>query len=75
MKFEDIVYAHNSDVREFMDGNGLSWNLYTDLYEYYSAKNQLSYAAQKAITVDPMDEVTTLFAEDCRSYGISYEYN
>ena len=72
MKLEDIIYAHNSDVKEFMDGGGLSWDLYTDLYEYYTAKNELSYAAQKAIDVDPMDEVTTLFAEDCRSLGVSY---
>lgn len=75
MLLENIIYAHNSDVKEFMDGNGLSWDLYTDLYEYYSKKNQLSYEALKAIKVDPMDEVTTLFADDCRSLGISYKYN
>ena len=34
-----------------------------------------SYAAHKAIDVDPFDEVSELFAEDCRSLGISYEYN
>lgn len=75
MKLENIVYAHNSDVKEFMDGNGLSWDLYTDLYDYYTALNKVSYAAHKAINVDPMDEVSELFAEDCRSLGISYEYN
>ena len=52
MRLENIVYAHNSDVKEF-----------------------ISYAAHKAIDVDPFDEVTILFAEDCRSLGISYNYN
>jgi predicted GNAT superfamily acetyltransferase len=75
MKLEDIIYAHNSDVRDFMDGDGLSWDLYTDLYDYYTSLNKLSYAALKAIDVDPMHEVSDLFAEDCRSLGISYEYN
>jgi hypothetical protein len=75
MILENIIYAHSSDVKEFMDSGDLSWDLYTDLYEYYSQKNQLSYEALKAIRVDPMDEVTTLFADDCRSLGISYNYN
>ena len=75
MLLESIIYAHKSSVKEFMDGNGLSWDLYTDLYEYYSEKNKLSYEALKAIRVDPMDEVTELFAEDCRSLGIDYELN
>ena len=75
MKLESIVYAHNSDVKEFMDGGDLSWDLYTELYEYYTALNKVSYAAHKAIDVDPFDEVTILFAEDCRSLGITYEYN
>ena len=75
MKLESIMYAHNSDVKEFMDSGVLSWNLYTDLYEYYTALNKVSYAAHKAIDVDPFDEVSELFAEDCRSLGINYEYN
>ena len=75
MKLEDIIYAHNTSVKEFMDGGELEWDLYTDLYDYYTSKNQLSYAAHKAIDVDPFDEVTILFAEDCRSLGISYNYN
>jgi predicted nucleotidyltransferase len=75
MKLEDIVFAHNSSVKEFMDGGELEWDLYTDLQEYYVSKNMLSYAALKAITVDPIQEVSELFAEDCRSLGISYEYN
>ena len=74
MKLEDIIFAHNTSVKEFMDGGDLEWDLYTDLYEYYTAKNELSYAAHKAINVDPIQEVSTLFAEDCRSLGISYEY-
>lgn len=75
MLLESIIYAHGWAVKEFMDGGELSWDLYTDLYEYYSEKNQLSYEALKAIRVDPMDEVTTLFADDCRSLGVSFEYN
>jgi hypothetical protein len=43
--------------------------------DYYTSLNKLSYAALKAIDVDPMHEVSDLFAEDCRSLGISYEYN
>ena len=75
MKLENIIYAHNSSVKEFMDGGELEWDLYTDLYEYYTNKNQISYAAHKAIDVDPIQEVSDLFAEDCRSLGLSYEYN
>jgi predicted glutamine amidotransferase len=75
MKLENIIFAHNSSVKEFMDGGELEWNLYTDLYEYYTSKNQISYAAHKAIDVDPIQEVSDLFAGDCRSLGLSYEYN
>lgn len=74
MQLEDIIYAHNSNVKEFMDGGDLEWNLYTDLYDYYTAKGMVSYEAHKAINVDPIQEVSTLFAEDCRSLGISYDY-
>ena len=72
MKLEDIIFAHNTSVKEFMDGGDLEWDLYTDLYEYYTAPPDSSYAAHKAIDVDPIQEVSTLFAEDCRSLGVSY---
>jgi serine/threonine protein kinase len=75
MNLEDIIFAHNNSVKEFMDGGDLEWDLYTDLYEYYSSKNQLSYGALKAINVDPIQEVSSIFAEDCRGLGISYKYN
>lgn len=75
MQLEDIIFAHNSSVKEFMDGGELEWDLFTDLQDYYASKNMLSYAALKAINVDPIHEVSELFAEDCRSLGISYEYN
>jgi predicted glutamine amidotransferase len=75
MRLEDIIFAHNTSVKEFMDGGELEWDLYTDLYDFYTSKNQISYAAHKAIDVDPIQEVSSLFAEDCRSLGISYKYN
>ena len=74
MKLENIIYAHNSSVKEFMDGGELEWDLYTDLQDYYVSKNMLSYGALKAIDVDPIQEVSDLFAEDCRSLGIDYGY-
>lgn len=72
---DDIIMSHSIDVRDFVEHNEISEQLYNSLYEYYTNQGELSYEAQKAITIDPIDEISQKFAEDLLDLGIYHYYN
>jgi hypothetical protein len=63
-ELQDILARHRGDVRAFLNGEDLSYDLYDALYDYYLSSGEMPYGVAKAREGDPYEWIANQLEND-----------
>jgi hypothetical protein len=69
--FAEINRQHAIDINRFRNGEGLTFDLFSALFDYYCKSNEMPYGVAKARTGDPYEWIDSQFTDFLKDFDNS----